>query len=155
MKTKDRIKTFLSEKKIGRNKIEKELDLGIGYFSSKGNSISSDVIEKIADRFPELNIDWLLTGKGNMLKTQSESGVSQSIVGNNNSSIGNINNSGFFAGNIKGNNIDISNGRKPNINKDVIHLENRIKELENEVKELKNDKSILQEFVAFLQNKNK
>lgn len=46
MATKDRLKEFLSTLKIGRNKFEAQLGLANGYVSSKGASISSDVIEK-------------------------------------------------------------------------------------------------------------
>jgi phage repressor protein C with HTH and peptisase S24 domain len=77
MATKDRLKDFLSVMKIGRNKFETQLGLANGYVSSKGASISSDVIEKTLDAYPILNAEWLLTGKGSMFK---ESG---SIIGSN------------------------------------------------------------------------
>lgn len=67
MTTKDRLKEFLSTLKIGRNKFESQLGLANGYVSSKGASISSDVIEKTLIAYPILNAEWLLTGKGNML----------------------------------------------------------------------------------------
>ena len=60
-------KEFLSTLKIGRNKFEAQLGLANGYVSSKGASISSDVIEKTLIAYPILNAEWLLTGKGNML----------------------------------------------------------------------------------------
>lgn len=65
---KDRLKEFLSFKKIGRNKFEERANIATGYVSSKSISISSDVIEKTATLFPDLNIDWLVTGKGEMIK---------------------------------------------------------------------------------------
>ena len=68
MTTKDRLKEFLSFKKIGRNKFEERANIATGYVSSKSISISSDVIEKTATLFPDLNIDWLVTGKGEMIK---------------------------------------------------------------------------------------
>lgn len=68
MTTKDRLKEFLSYKKIGRNKFETKLGLASGYMSSKGITITSEVIEKTSSEYPELNLDWLITGKGEMLK---------------------------------------------------------------------------------------
>lgn len=71
MTTKDRLKEFLSYKKIGRNKFETKLGLASGYMSSKGITITSEVIEKTSSEYPELNLDWLITGKGEMLKTET------------------------------------------------------------------------------------
>lgn len=72
MTTKDRLKEFLSYKKIGRNKFETKLGLASGYMSSKGITITSEVIEKTSSEYPELNLDWLITGKGEMLKSTAE-----------------------------------------------------------------------------------
>lgn len=68
MTTKDRLKEFLSYKKIGRNKFETKLGIASGYMSSKGVTITSEVIEKASAEFPDLNLDWLITGNGPMLK---------------------------------------------------------------------------------------
>lgn len=72
MTTKDRLKEFLSYKKIGRNKFEAKLGLANGYMSSKGITITSEVIEKTSSEYPELNLDWLITGKGEMLKNTTQ-----------------------------------------------------------------------------------
>ena len=88
MTTKDRLKEFLSFKKIGRNKFEERAKIAIGYMSSKSISISSDVIEKTAVLFPDLNIEWLVTGKGAMTRNAereqktieiSESAINESL----------------------------------------------------------------------------
>lgn len=72
MTTKDRLKMFVSSLGLGRNKFETLLGLSNGYISSKSSAISSDVIEKIAFAYPDLNLEWLLRGKGDMFKPQQE-----------------------------------------------------------------------------------
>lgn len=69
MTTKDRLKEYLAYKKIGRNKFEEKVGIASGYVSSKSLTITSDVIEKLYAEFPLLNIDWLLTGRGEMEKS--------------------------------------------------------------------------------------
>lgn len=101
MTTKDRLKVFLTSQKIGRNKFEEELGISIGYMSSKANTITSEVIEKTISAYPELNIEWLITGKGNMLKESSD--VIGSIQGDGNKI--EYNNSGDVE---VGNNINIT-----------------------------------------------
>lgn len=68
MTTKDRLKEFLSAKNIGRNKFEFQIGVSRGYLSTKSEIISSEVIEKTVDIFPDLNLEWLITGKGEMFK---------------------------------------------------------------------------------------
>lgn len=79
MTTKDRLKEFLSVKGIGRNRFETQIGVSRGYLSTKSDVISSEVIEKSAEVFHDLNLDWLITGKGEMIKsvyTSSSSSVS-------------------------------------------------------------------------------
>ena len=64
---------FVSSLGLGRNKFETLLGLSNGYISSKSTSISSDVIEKIAFTYPNLSLEWLITGKEPMFKPQHES----------------------------------------------------------------------------------
>lgn len=73
MSTKDRLKEFLTAKKMGRNKFEDTIGVSNGYVSSKSATITSDVIEKTVSVFPDLNLDWLITGKGEMLKSNQPS----------------------------------------------------------------------------------
>lgn len=75
MTTKDRLKMFVSSLGLGRNKFETLLGLSNGYISSKSSAISSDVIEKIAFAYPNLNLEWLLRGEGDMIKPQHEQTV--------------------------------------------------------------------------------
>jgi hypothetical protein len=38
-----------------------------GYIASRSVTIASDILEKIKIKYPDLNLEWLITGKGEML----------------------------------------------------------------------------------------
>lgn len=86
----DRLKLFLKENKIGQTKFEEQAGFGRGYISKIKGSIGSDLICKMSEVFPNLNIDWLITGRGDML-----------ISDNMNVSVGR-DNSGVAAGVVNG-----------------------------------------------------
>ena len=59
-------------------KISKEIDVSNGYFAktrAKNGSVGGDIIEKIVSYYDDLNVEWLITGKGEMLKTKSKENV--------------------------------------------------------------------------------
>lgn len=68
MNHKERLKEFLTYKDIGQNKFADNVGISAGYINNLKDSIGSKIINKISGAYPELNIDWLLTGEGNMLK---------------------------------------------------------------------------------------
>lgn len=68
MTTKERLKEFVSKQGLGQNAFEKKVGIAVGYLASKSVSVTSDTIEKVIENFPNLNLDWLMTGKGEMLK---------------------------------------------------------------------------------------
>lgn len=68
MDIKDRLKEIRDYAKMGQTNFEKHTGISSGYFNKIKGSIGSDTILKIANKFPELNLDWLITGKGEMLK---------------------------------------------------------------------------------------
>jgi hypothetical protein len=68
MSAKERLQSFVSYKGIGRNRFEKSVGISSGYLSSQSKSIGSDIIEKIVAKYNDLNIEWLITGKGRMIK---------------------------------------------------------------------------------------
>lgn len=60
----------------GQNKFEAYVGISAGYISNMNKNsggISSDVMLKLKDKFPNLNLDWLITGKGEMLKSERPS----------------------------------------------------------------------------------
>lgn len=82
MGVKERLIEFIEHKRISR----RSFALGIGASSSFVNSISrgigAEYVERIKTAYPDLNIAWLLTGEGSMLKdvqSSEENGTSQEI----------------------------------------------------------------------------
>lgn len=72
MDAKNRLKLFVKEKGYGRNKFEELIGISIGYLSTKNETINSDVIEKTKTFFPDLNLDWLITERGEMRDPNSQ-----------------------------------------------------------------------------------
>lgn len=63
----------------GENSFEAYCELSNRYIynsirNGKG-AIGTDIIARIVDKFPELNVKWLCTGKGNMIETDMDVNV--------------------------------------------------------------------------------
>jgi len=71
MRLTDRLPVYLAYKGISVYLFEKTCGIGNGYIGkqmkAKG-AIGSDILERIAARYPDLNMNWLITGKGKMLQ---------------------------------------------------------------------------------------
>lgn len=68
--TLNRIKQFIDYKGLNIRSFEIEVGFSNGAFASQlknGKTIGVDKLENILNTFPELNANWLLTGKGRML----------------------------------------------------------------------------------------
>ncbi|PRY08966.1 DNA-binding XRE family transcriptional regulator [Pontibacter ummariensis] len=68
-----RIKAFRKSKKLSGEELGAVIGVGRGQVSSIENDKSQPTLEgciKLASSFPELDINWLLTGKGEMLVSQ-------------------------------------------------------------------------------------
>jgi phage repressor protein C with HTH and peptisase S24 domain len=63
----NRVLQYLEYKGITPYRFCKDLGLSMGYLDKKG-SIGTDKYLKIIEYYPEINDNWLLTGKGEMLK---------------------------------------------------------------------------------------
>lgn len=68
MSTKDNLLTFIKKKNISKTEFYKITGLSNG-FLDKGGSVTSSNLETILTFFPELSLDWLITGNGPMLRT--------------------------------------------------------------------------------------
>ena len=69
---KSRVIQFIESQGISNRKFCIKISVSHVYFSTD-NAISSDVLEKIFIIFPELNMDWVITGCGEMLTKRVES----------------------------------------------------------------------------------
>lgn len=73
-KTIHRLQEYITEAGVSFNKLSLDLGVSNSYFSKmiKNNgSIGSDILENILRMFPDLNADWLLTGKGSKNRNNS------------------------------------------------------------------------------------
>ena len=69
-----RIKQYLDLKGISVRAFELKCGFSNGSFASQlknGKTIGIDRLENILNAFPDINIEWLLTGKGSMAKTDT------------------------------------------------------------------------------------
>lgn len=75
---KERLLLFLKHKGLKNAVFEKMMGLSNGYINSMRKGLGYDKLEQISISFPELNIGWLLTGEGSMLKDENSN--SRSIL---------------------------------------------------------------------------
>jgi hypothetical protein len=75
MTSRERILQYVEYKRISKNKFYKETGLSNG-FLDKNNHPGTDKLEQIIYTYPEINPEWLLTGQGSMLKTDTYNNVS-------------------------------------------------------------------------------
>ena len=71
----ERIYQLIDYKKDSVYKISNKIGVSNGYFSktkAKNGSVGSDIIEKIVNYYTDVSVEWLLTGKGDMLKPRVE-----------------------------------------------------------------------------------
>lgn len=76
-KTIHRLNEYITKTGTTFNKLALELGLSNSYFSKmvrNNGSIGSDIIENILRIHPDINADWLLTGRGCMLRNDLNNG---------------------------------------------------------------------------------
>lgn len=87
MKPIERIAMYLNFKSISPHAFERNINLSNGYYSKQLKnlgSVGSDILIKINNHFPDLNILWILTGEGQMINEEAseatESQVDEFVV---------------------------------------------------------------------------
>lgn len=85
---KQRIKEYLKYKGIKIIEFSATIGVSNAYVSSIKRSIQPDKLARIQRAYPDLNIEWLVTGVGNMLNTSSgvnviNNGTNSGMMGNN------------------------------------------------------------------------
>ena len=66
---KERLKIFIKYLDIGQGKFEKICGFSNGYINNSKGNFGASKIEDILKKYPELNRVWLMTGEGEMLKS--------------------------------------------------------------------------------------
>ena len=68
---KERVDEYCKYAKISVREFEKSINVSYGYFYHlTKNGVSHDKVKNIISKYPDLNIDWLIYGEGEMLKSQ-------------------------------------------------------------------------------------
>ena len=70
---KQRLTEYLQEKNISKSEFGRSIGVSSAFISSMRKSIQTDKVQRIALKYPDLNIDWLLYGIGTMFLKQPES----------------------------------------------------------------------------------
>lgn len=68
MPVKERLKEFIKLKNISDRRFCTTVGLSHTYINNIRRTISPEKVQQIKVHYPELNIEWLLTGEGEMLK---------------------------------------------------------------------------------------
>jgi transcriptional regulator with XRE-family HTH domain len=83
-----RIKQYLDSKGIKVSVFEREIGMSNGSFASQlknDKTIGVDKLEKILRIYSDINIEWLLTGRGEILKLNNEKGATYTKIDSENS----------------------------------------------------------------------
>lgn len=117
-KVKQRLMQFIGYKKLSIREFERLCSLSNGYVKGIKYNILPNKMRNIILQFPELNINWLLTGEGEMLK-DNRNGNTINVSGNNsgiNVAGSTIQSNDNISGNVIGNNNHVSGSTNNGIN---------------------------------------
>ncbi len=113
MTIKDRIFQIIDLKRITINALERQMGVSNSYFKNTKN-ISAENCAKLLDIYPDISAEWLLLGKGEMLK--------------NNQNVGDITNSSVTGVNINGTEIHLPSSENVQAIMDMVVTYQRITE---------------------------
>lgn len=94
---KERVVRYLKYKNLSQREFANKCGLGTTFVSNIVNSIQPKTMDKIKEAYPELNVAWVLTGEGDMIRPEYQS---ENYVSNGNSINYGKNNSVSINGNI-------------------------------------------------------
>ena len=96
---KQRLIDYLAFKRVSKAEFGRAIGVSSSYVTSMRNSISPDKIKSIALNYPDLNIQWLLTGDGEMMIDESVGRGASGVVinGSNNLSNSPIDNRQYYS----------------------------------------------------------
>lgn len=72
-----RLKAYLAKSKISQTDFGKSIGVSAAYVGSIRKGIDPEKLKAIATAYPDLNIDWLVYGEGEMIKTPEPEGICQ------------------------------------------------------------------------------
>lgn len=69
---KDRVLQIAENKEIAKETFFKKIGVSYGNFKgkSKDSSLSSAIVAEISTNFPDVSLEWLILGKGSMIKNE-------------------------------------------------------------------------------------
>ena len=73
----DRLITFIESKRMTRREFQDSIGVSISYVHNMSGSIRQPILSRIEETYPELNIDWLVNGKGEMLNDRKKRVINQ------------------------------------------------------------------------------
>lgn len=79
MNVKSRLLEFVAYTQMSKRKFQEKIGVSNSYIQNISESIGADIMNRISIQYPELNITWLLTGEGEMLKKTVESNIASSL----------------------------------------------------------------------------
>lgn len=78
MSIKKRLDLVIKELRLSGRGFEKEVGWANGSYSSIGDGVGADKLNKIFFKFPQISVEWLLTGEGEMMKKSAGMNLEES-----------------------------------------------------------------------------
>lgn len=78
-----RLKYFLKQSRITQDGFAKSLGLSRGYVNAIRDSIGSKTLERVLEKYPKLNRDWLLFGEGDMVNSPVNQAINNGTINGN------------------------------------------------------------------------
>lgn len=98
---KERLTNYLAYKRISKSEFGRIIGVSASFISSMRKSLQPDKVTSIAQNFPDLNIQWLLTGEGDMLargnNVVGDNNIAAVVCNNNKQTIGTIDNRQYYS----------------------------------------------------------